>query len=110
MCETEDCSQEGRTWLRRDTFCECRECGEEAALIPEGEEIGVFVFEFNCDCGNDYTVKCRWEDTAECYQCGQQDNPPVRFIPRGFIEAKTDNIHSCSRCNGQGNCPNLCER
>ena len=104
-CETEGCIYEGKTWPRRDTFCECRECGEEAELIRQGEE--VFVFEFNCDCGNQYTVRCRWEDTAECYECGEPDNPPTRFLPRGFIASKTDNTHSCSRCGGHGDCPNL---
>ena len=109
-CETGGCRAEGSTWMRRDTFCECRECGEEAELIPQGEEIGVFVFEFNCDCGNQYTVWCRWEDTAECYECGAPDNQPTRFLPREFISPKTDNTHSCSRCGGHGDCPNLSER
>ena len=106
QCNTEGCPVQGNTWLKRDTECECRECEEEATLIPAGEEIGALVFEFDCDCGNKYTVKCRWEDTAKCYGCGVQ-NSPTRFLPRNFIERKTNKKHSCSRCKGRKNCPNL---
>ena len=107
QCNTEGCPVQGNTWLKRDTECECRECEEEATLIPAGEEIGALVFEFDCDCGNKYTVKCRWEDTAKCYGCGVQ-NSPTRFLGRHFIDKKTDREHGCSRCkDGQTkNCPN----
>ena len=91
--------------------CNKPECGRNDEMIPEGEEVGVFVFRFDCDCGAHYTVKCRREDTAKCYECRErgrdQDNIPGNIIPRQFIKKRTDRVHSCSRCRGNGNCPNF---
>jgi hypothetical protein len=107
QCDTEDCPVKGNTWLKRDTECKCRECKKEATPIPAGEERGPLVFEFNCNCGEQYTVKCRREDTAKCYGC-ERRNSPIRFLGRHFIDKKTDREHGCSRCkDGQTkNCPN----
>ena len=101
------CDCDGHRWIARGTESQCNKCDEDGELIPEGEEVGVFVFNFHCDCGNQYTVKCERSDTAECYECGEQDNEPLSIVPRGFIVRKTDKKHSCSKCRGRGNCPNL---
>ena len=61
---------------------------------------------FRCDCGNEYTVVCRKIDTAPCYDC-ERINSPFRRAARRNIQRKSDKKHSCSRCNGLGNCPNL---
>ena len=102
----------GRTWFERATRSQCRECDDDGTLIAEGEEIGVLARKFSCDCGNEYTVLCELTDTAECYGCKQQDNSPYGFWPRNYIKKKTasDNKHSCSKCRGRGNCPNLSSR
>ena len=114
QCNTESCKDEGKTWLKRTTEMNCNKCGEEATLIPKGEEIGVLVFEFICgddDCRDKYTVLCRWVDTADCYKCKREDNPPTRFLPRRFIMKKSNKRHLCSRCKNkcEGNCPNIRE-
>ena len=99
-----------RTWFERATRSQCRECDGDGTLIPEGEETGVLACKFMCDCGNEYTVICEMTDTAKCYGCKRQDNSPYGFGPRNYINKKTDNKHSCSKCNGRGNCPNLSSR
>ena len=90
----------------------CRECKKEKEAVPvnEGEIVGVA--KFVCDeCDNEYTVICRGVDTALCYgmdyHCGAE-NSPISVNPRAKIRKKTDNEHSCSRCeHGKiKNCPN----
>ena len=87
----------------------CRRCEEMREATPKGEEVGVCKFECE-ECGNHYTVKCRMRDTAECYKCGKQDVKPVpgSITFHRHIRKKpgTPNKHSCSRCHGEGNCPN----
>lgn len=111
QCKNEKCCAHGRTWLKRTIPSQCNKCGEDGQLIPKGEEIGVFVCKFKCECGRQYTVKCRMQDTAKCYKC-RKHNSPHGFIPRWNIKKKTDNVHSCSRCNDgrDGHCPNLSGR
>ena len=103
--QCEEC--DGRTWFERAARSECHECGEDGRSIPKGEEIGVFACKFLCKCGSEYTVLCEMTDTAECYGCGEQDVAPFGFWPRGYINKRTQNKHSCSKCRGNGNCPNL---
>lgn len=71
-----------------------------------GDEEGVGVCSFVCECGHTYSVVCRMIDTATCYKC-ECDNNAVEMGPRRRIEKKTENQHSCSRCKGQGKCPNM---
>ena len=64
--------------------------------IPKGEEVGVC--KFKCECGNGYTVRCRMCDTAECYECGEQDVEPVPdsiTFRRIWKKPGTPNKHSC---------------
>ena len=64
---------------------------------------------FECsDCDNEYTVVCRMEDTAVCFNC-QTTNNPLGRSAANEIDRKTDNKHSCSRCSDYGTCPNLQE-
>ena len=70
--------------------------------------MGVGACLFQCDkCGNEYTVLCEWTDTAECYGCGEKYVSPCEFKPRRKIDKKTDKKHSCSKCDGKKDCPNL---
>ena len=107
-CDTEECECKGKRWLKRAMECECRECEEPATLIPEGEEVGVFVFQFNCECGNTYTVICRRQDEAECYQCDKL-NSPQKIVPSRRAASRSENHHGCTRCpNGDHDeCQNL---
>ena len=84
----------------------CRGCNEIKTACEIGEEEGVGVCSFVCECGHTYSVVCRIVDTATCYLC-QKVNEAEEMGPKRRIERKTDNKHSCSRCNGQGKCPNL---
>ena len=103
----------------------CTNCGKEYEACPIGEEFGIGVCKFVCKCTCEnpeevddediefeedayrYTVICRMIDMAECYRCAKM-NSPVEMRPRRRINKKTDNTHSCSRCNnGKKSCPNL---
>ena len=75
--------------------------------IPRGLEEGVFICFFPCKCGRKYVVKCEMQDTAKCYGCLCQNVKPCHFQPRTHIKRQTDNVHSCSKCNGQPGCPNM---
>lgn len=81
--------------------------GEEVDLDydsdDDDEKVGVCKFE--CDCGNEYTVKVRMMDRAKCRRCGRI-NSPLRWAPMRDIQGDSDAMHSCSRCNGARNCPN----
>ena len=99
----------GRTWFERAARSQCRKCKNDGTPIPRGEEIGVFACKFKCDCGNEYTVLCEMTDTAECYACKAPGVSPYEFWPRQYIKKKSDNVHSCSKCEHlpAGGCPNL---
>lgn len=68
----------------------------------QGEEVGVGKFEY--ERGNCYTVQYRM-----CDKCKKLDVKPVSINFRRPIQSKPDmpNKHSCSRCRGKRNCPNL---
>ena len=91
-------------------FSTCTKCKKEYEACPIGEEFGVGVCKFVCEnpvCDNKYTVICRMIDMAVCYECAEM-NSAVEFMPRRPIKRKTNNKHSCSRCNnGKKSCPNL---
>jgi len=84
----------------------CRGCGELKTACEIGDEQGVGVCSFNCECGHTYSVVCRIVDTAKCFSCDLV-NEPEEMGPRRRIEKKTTAKHSCSRCNGNGKCPNM---
>lgn len=79
---------------------------DEVLLDYDSDEDGVGACRFECDCGNKYTVICEMTDTASCYGCGCE-NEPVGWAPPREIDKETTNPHSCSKCNGQPDCPNL---
>ena len=120
VCDNAACEHLGHRWQTMAERSECRHCSEHGEMVPTGEEVGVFICKFNCecdecDCTNDYTVRCRMCNTAVCYRCrrrGHEHNvSPYGFRPLRFgIRRMTDNIHSCSDCNGSGNCPNFSRR
>lgn len=72
----------------------------------DDEKVGVCKLE--CDCGNEYTVVMRMLDRAKCYRCDRVNNP-LRWDPPRDIQGNSDAEHSCSRCNGQRECPNLAQ-
>lgn len=83
--------------------------GEEVVLDydSDDDEEKVGACKFECAvCGNEYTVICRMIDTATCYNC-REENRPLSWAPPRDIQSESDNTHSCSRCNGKGDCPNL---
>ncbi len=84
----------------------CRGCNELKTACERGDENGVGVCSFTCECGQTYSVVCRMSDTATCFKCHKVNNPD-EMGPRRRINKKTDNKHSCSRCNGSGKCPNM---
>ena len=79
---------------------------DEVVLDYDSDEEGVGACRFECDCGNRYTVLCEMTDTAECYNC-DRDNKPMGWAPPRNIDKETSNPHSCSKCKGIGQCPNL---
>lgn len=91
-----------------DPSSKCRSCKKKYTAIPIGQEVGVGVCNFECsECNHEYTVVCEMTDTAKCYQCSNF-NTPVEFSPLRRINAKSrSNKHSCSKCNGDGHCPNM---
>ena len=82
----------------------CHGCGEMRHAVPRGQEEGNFVCYFICDCSHSFVGWCRMIDTSPCYGCRAQV-PPCHFMPKNKIKRISDNVHSCSRCNGSGNCP-----
>ncbi len=89
----------------------CHNCNKMKEAVPRGEEEGVHVCNFHCPCGNEYVVRCEMRDTACCYACRARGRvrqvAPHSFQPLRKIKKKTDNVHSCSKCNGSGDCPNM---
>jgi len=75
--------------------------------VQRGQEEGVFICFFVCKCFRQYVVRCKMQNTAECYGCNRERVSPCHFQPRTRINKKTDNVHSCSECNGQPGCPNM---
>ena len=120
VCTNEDSTCRGRKWEEMAEKSKCRICNRYGEMVPTGEEVGVFICKFVCDCnkrncglGEDqnlhkYTVQCRMQNTAECYSCRKDGVKPYAFRPLHHgINKSTDNVHSCSECNGSGDCPNL---
>ena len=111
-CEPAKPRYDVRRWCKMvpddDPYSTCNSCGEEYEACPIGKEFGSGVCKFECDeCHNNYSVLCRMIDLAECYQCFKM-NSAVEFTPPRRIKRKTNNKHSCSRCdNGKKSCPNF---
>lgn len=121
VCENADCRELGRRWEKMATRSKCRICNHYGRMVPTGEEIGVFICKFRCDCEQcdcptdrlPYTSRCRMQCTTICYRCrgmghNNYRNSPYTFRPRRFgIKKMTDNVHGCSDCNdGSKDCPN----
>ena len=79
---------------------------DEVPLDYDSDEDGVGACRFECDCGKKYTVLCEMTDTAECFSC-HHDNEPMGWAPPREIDRESSLKHSCSKCRGRGNCPNL---
>lgn len=74
--------------------------------VPHDEAVGICLF--TCaECGNTFVVRCRMVDTAPCYECGEEDVEPISFHRLRRIKRTSDNEHNCSRCDGNGQCPNM---
>lgn len=80
--------------------------GVDVAYDIDDHDEKVGVCNFECDCGNTFICTVRMMDQAECYECGEW-NDPSSWAPPGDYTRKSDAKHSCSRCDGKGNCPNL---
>lgn len=86
-------------------FSTCEGCNVTYPAVPIGEEVGVGVCYFSCECGHIYNVVCTMQDKAECYDCNKMVAPyqKARLRP---IKSKTDKKHSCVQCQGKGGiCP-----
>jgi hypothetical protein len=77
------------------------------------DEGKVGVCKFECaECENEYTVICRLQDTAECFNCHTSNKPlnctpPASWAPTKGMPNPGDSKHNCSRCSGKGHCLNL---
>ena len=117
------CECDGHVWYSRaeKSNCNKEDCEKLVDAVPVGQEEGVFVCKFecdceleNCDCANDpepyeYRVRCQMNDTAKCYRCRDSGHDeyhvaPYGFLPRQHVRKTTNNEHSCCQCNGSGNC------
>ena len=119
MC---DGTEDGHIWYERAERSVCRECRKWVDAVPVGEEEGVFVCKFECDCEEE-NCGCANDpdpyeycmcDTAKCYRCRGNDHDghhvaPYGFLSRRYVKKTTNNVHSCIRCNGSGDCPNFRE-
>lgn len=99
-----------RVKISSNPVSQCHVCKKNKKAVPKGDEEGVHVCCFECKCGHRYNVVCEMRDTAKCYSCKEKMVSPFGFLPRLRINKKSDNTHSCSKCNGVGNCPNLRHR
>ena len=102
---------DGNTMTTFLTQVDFEKTGEEVALDydsdDDDEKIGACNFEcFDSDCEHEYVSLVRMKDMAPCYKCGRM-NRPLSWAPPRDIRRETNNKHSCSRCGGSGNCPNL---
>ena len=75
---------------------------------PEVDDAAVGACSFKCSCNNEFTVLCRMMDQAECFQCHSLISP-LHWAPPRELEHRTNSPHSCSRCQPNGECPNLQE-
>jgi hypothetical protein len=129
------CGNTFETWAARtSTFTvECRSCGrslrptrfvgeetdtdddynaiddEDAEAESDEAELPLYgVARFNCDCGHGFTsYAMRAPDFyCRCYRCGSHVRP-AEFLPKDKVLKKRNSTetHSCSVCNGSGNCP-----
>lgn len=87
--------------------------GEEVILDYDADDDSdkVGMCKFECvRCENEYTVLCRMQDTAECFNC-HTTNKPLNWYPAHWPPSmdllQPNSNHSCSRCLGKGQCPNL---
>lgn len=105
---------EYRLWYERvnpnKPYSSCHVCKKNIVAVPRGKEEGVHVCRFSCQCDNQFTVWCRMEDTAPCYKCDVHVSPHSFNPLQQRINKKSDKVHNCSRCNGNGNCPNMAYR
>lgn len=90
---------------------QCHICKNQKQPVPRGEELYVHICHFSCSNGHQlrqYTVRCKMSDTAPCYapDCKAQVSPHS-FSPLRRIKKCTDNVHNCSECNGEPDCPNM---
>ena len=126
--ECEECGSEFTDICRMSDTAECHVCDNKhvrpydtstglgssvstffsrmSDLDLDDDEPEVGACKFKCECGNRFTVICQMSDTAECYNCHVHVRPYAISPPRQ-IRTKTNKPHSCSKCNGAGNCPNL---
>lgn len=94
-----------------DPKSKCHTCDKMCAPVPTGEEEGVKICHFTCTkCDKEYVVQCKMSNTALCYECKTVQVAPHSFEKLRKIDRKTSNTHSCSECNGRGNCPNMRQR
>ena len=125
-------SHKYRLWYARvnqdNPKSKCNHCEEMTDPVPRGEEEGVHLCIFSCsnhpqpqqshnradddaEAAYSFIVCCRMQCTAPCYEC-RKNGEDVAISPHGFkplrrIQRKTSNVHNCSDCNGEGNCPNM---
>ena len=106
--------QECKYWAKKvkgdSPRSRCNSCNELKEAIPRGEEEGVLICFFICSCGRKFIVKCEMQDTAPCYECGEEEVEPCHFTPRRKIVQKTNKKHGCSKCRNQRKCPNTKRR
>jgi hypothetical protein len=66
------------------------------------------VARFNCDCGHTFTSYAERAPHfyCPCYRCGSHMQP-AKFLSKDKVRKKRNSTetHSCSVCNGSGNCP-----
>jgi hypothetical protein len=80
----------------------CRKCR------ATGYRIGIGTYK--CDCGNTFTSKGRLDVQARCYKCKRMVTTySLRSADRD-IHAQTNNVHSCSLCEGTNFCPLMHQR
>lgn len=84
---------------------QCHICKKMIEAVEHGKEEGVHNCNFRCQCGHTFVVHCEMSDTADCHRCDAWSSPHS-FQPWHKINRISDNVHSCSKCNGRGNCPN----
>ena len=105
----EDCVDFWWKWASGDEpTSKCSKCSVECEATPKEMWEGPLVCKFKCACSRKYTVICKRTDTADCHVC-KVENEAISWQPLRHIKRKdgSSDTHSCSECNGRGNCPNL---